>query len=489
MVENDTVSDHVNKPFIEQKSRAVHSLITEERTRKLELLIHLISNSRQALVVCGPEGIGKSTLLKVFQESKIESWLYCLVHGNKDLSFDKIQEQAAQVIMQDKQVRDLSDVFRLVESQHKKIVLMLDDAGDLAPGLINTIIDYAAKNPVLKVIFILTHDDLFVKNSSDSAIDDCHLIEIPPLSETQCGEFLQYLATNPRSKVAFNTISDGMAEAIYRDTRGIPGQIIAKLPGFEAVKQSHNPLRNLVAAVAALVTLALVIQWFSASKYNIKQMSTDVQSSADTKIVAPQSQPTPPPAHSISNAATISEQPTEIGNLTESKTNSAESKAETDGQLLTDSQQLNDTQQKVTESLTLNNEQAKDLDDSKAVNNTALSTSKIIHPQQTAPTTDEQIAAAVNQNDGEQWLMTQPIENYTLQVMVLSKEQSMKNILKKYPQLVQNLRYIKTVAHDKARFVLLYGSFTSLALANESRKSLPSEFHNSVAIKISAIKK
>ena len=132
MVENDTFTYHVKKPLIDQKSRVIHSLITQERTRKLELLIHLISNSRQALVVCGPEGIGKSTLLKVLQERKIESWLYCLVQGNADLSFEKIQEQTAQVIKQqlpDKQVQALSGVFRLVESQHKKIVLMIDEAG------------------------------------------------------------------------------------------------------------------------------------------------------------------------------------------------------------------------------------------------------------------------------------------------------------------------------------------------------------------------
>ncbi len=472
MVENDTVTYHESEPFVEQKNRVVYPLITEERTRKLELLIHLISNSRQALVVCGPKGIGKSTLLKVLQESKMESWLYCLVQSNKNLSFAKIQEQAAQIILQDKQVRDLSDVFRLVESQHKKIVLMLDDAGYLAPGVINTIIDYAAKNPVLKVIFILTHDDLFVKNSSDSAIDDCHLIEIPPLSETQCGEFLQHLATKSRSKAAFN---DGIAETIYRDTHGIPGRIIAKLPGFEIDKQNHNSLWSLIAAVAGLVALALVIQWFSASKYNVKQTSTDMQSSSDIEITA----------QGRANTATISEQPTEenvLGSLTKSK-------PEIGDAALIDNQQLNDAQQKITESLMLNNEQAKGLDDGKAINNTALSPPTIIPPQQTVPITEEQIAASVDQTDGERWLMAQPIDNYTLQVMVLSKEQSMKNILKKYPQLIQNLRYIKLVANGKARFVLLYGSFPSLAIASESRKSLPSEFHHSVVVKISAIKK
>ena len=297
MVENDTFTYHVKKPLIDQKSRVFHSLITQERTRKLELLIHLISNSRQALVVCGPEGIGKSTLLKVLQERKIESWLYCLVQGNADLSFEKIQEQTAQVIKQnkpDKQVQALSGVFRLVESQHKKIVLMIDEAGHLAPGLINTIIEYAAKNPVLRVIFVLTHDDLYVKNTSDSAIDDCHLIEIPPLSEKQCGEFLQYLATKPRSQVAFNEISDDMIEAVYRETQGIPGRIIAELPDLEGAKQSDNSLWILVAAVAGLVALALVIQWFSASEYNIKPMpapATDVQKSTSNKTALPQSHP------------------------------------------------------------------------------------------------------------------------------------------------------------------------------------------------------
>jgi DamX protein len=278
MVEIDTFTFHVKKPLIDQKSRAFHSLISQERTRKLELLIHLIAKSRQVLVVCGPEGIGKSTLLKTLQERNIESWLYCLVQGNAASSLENIQAQIAQVI----QVQDLSGVFRLAENQHKKIVLMIDEAGRLAPGLINTIITYAEKNPVLRVIFVLTHDDLDVKNTSDSAIDDCHLIEIPPLSEKQCGDFLQYLATKPRSQITFTEISDGMIEAVYQKTQGIPGRIIAEFPDFEGAKQSDKALWILVAAVAGLVALALVIQWFSASEYNIKPTSIpapDAQSS------------------------------------------------------------------------------------------------------------------------------------------------------------------------------------------------------------------
>jgi DamX protein len=270
MVENDAFSYHVKKPLIDQKSRVFHSLITQERTRKLELLIHLISNSRHPLVVCGPEGIGKSTMLKVLQDRSIESWLYCLVQGDKDSSLEMIQEQLAQAVKPNHPAQAPSAVFRLVERQRKKIVLMIDDAGYLAPGLINTIIEYAAKNPVLRVIFVLTHDDLDVKDSSDDAIDDCHLIEIPPLSEKQCGEFLQYLAIKPRSQLALNEITDDMVEAVYLQSQGIPGRIITALPGVEGTEQSDNSLWILIAAVAGLIAVALVIQWYSGSEYNLR---------------------------------------------------------------------------------------------------------------------------------------------------------------------------------------------------------------------------
>ena len=110
MVENDTFTYQVNKPFIDQKSRVFHALITQERTKKLELLIHLIANSRQALVVCGPQGIGKSTLLKVLQENQVESWCYCPLPADAAFSFEKIQAHIAQVI---KQTSCLTHTFRI----------------------------------------------------------------------------------------------------------------------------------------------------------------------------------------------------------------------------------------------------------------------------------------------------------------------------------------------------------------------------------------
>ncbi|UOA07548.1 AAA family ATPase [Methylobacter sp. S3L5C] len=275
MADNDTVKYHEKKSLIDQQSRVFHSLITQERTQKLELVIHLLSNSNQALVVCGPSGIGKSTLLSILQERKLDSWLYCPILGNTGLNFEKIQERIISAITDNKsrqKSRSLSGAFGLLESQHKKIVLVIDEAGYLPPGLINTIISYVQEQLVLQVIFVLTHDDLSIKNSSDSAIDDCHLIEIPPLSEKQCGEFLQYLAIKPRSPIAFNGISDAMIETVYLETHGIPGRIIGNLPKLKNTGKNNNSLWVLIAGVLGLIILALCIQWFSSSEYNSKPL-------------------------------------------------------------------------------------------------------------------------------------------------------------------------------------------------------------------------
>jgi DamX protein len=280
MAGTDTVTYLMKKPLADQKNRGLQSLITQERTRKLELLIHLLANSGQALVVCGPEGIGKSTFLTVLQQRKIDSWLYCPVKGTVKLSIETIQKQLVQAIKSDNlpnlTLNALSGAFRGLEKQHKKIILMIDEAGKLAPGLINTLIDYAANNPVLRLVFVLTHDELDDKYSSDNALDAGYLIEIPPLSEQQCGHFLQHLATKSRFPVAFNEIDDALIATVYLESQGIPGLMVDKLPALDEAMSGNHSLGILVVAVLGLIALALGTQWFSASEYNLKRMPAPV---------------------------------------------------------------------------------------------------------------------------------------------------------------------------------------------------------------------
>ena len=271
----DDVTYHVKRQSADQINTAAHSLITKERMQKLDLLIHLLSNLPQALVVCGPEGIGKTTLLDVLQQRKTDSWWYCLIQGNAGLSFEAIHGQLTQCIKQDKQ-----------------IVLIVDNAGELVPGLISAIIQYAAANPVLRVVFALTHDELQVKRGSDRVVDDCHIVEIPPLSERQCGDFLQHLSTKPYANLSFKVINENMIAHIYRGTHGVPGRIVTKISG-SSVDKPAGKLKWLFAVVAA-IAIVFGVQWLTSSAHRpaapgIALPPALMQSSknSDEEVIAP----------------------------------------------------------------------------------------------------------------------------------------------------------------------------------------------------------
>jgi DamX protein len=89
---------------------------------------------------------------------------------------------------------------------------------------------------------------------------------------------------------------------------------------------------------------------------------------------------------------------------------------------------------------------------------------------------------------GGQWLLDQPVENYTLQLMALSKEQDIIAVMQKNQALGQNLRYLKAKTKSgKDRFVLFYGSFSSSEQASLEAKNLPKELQKAWKRKIGAV--
>ncbi|MDD1608799.1 MAG: ATP-binding protein [Methylococcaceae bacterium] len=235
------------------QSTVDYSLITQERSAKLELLSHLLSNSTRAIILCGSKGIGKTTLLNVFQQRRNASWHTCFIQSRADLTLERIETQLMEIIPK---TQTLVSFFEQLAAQHKKIVLIIDDAGSLAPYLITLIINYVSLHSVLNVVFVLTHDDLAIKTHSDSAIEDCHIIEIPPLSEAQCGDFLHHLALKSTFKIPIDSITDSMIASLYQQTHGIPANIIAQLPRLV------RPQKNTKTAEWLPITLlGLLVAW------------------------------------------------------------------------------------------------------------------------------------------------------------------------------------------------------------------------------------
>ncbi len=259
----------------QKKTLSSLPLITLEITRQLELVNHLLLNTRQALIISGPKGIGKSTFVTILQKHHKESWLYCLIEGNTTLSFEKILGQLQKIINQEKahiHYKNLRAAFRQFENKNRQIVLIIDDANQLEAGLINTLIEATLNNPVLRIIFVLSSNELDSKISSDHALDDGFLIEIEPFTKDQCSTFLEGLASSPQPQLALSEINDEYLEATYLQSHGIPGKIVADLTRGEttAPQNTDSSLKILIAAVIGLIILALMTQWLTGTPHNAK---------------------------------------------------------------------------------------------------------------------------------------------------------------------------------------------------------------------------
>ncbi|HEY8157286.1 MAG TPA: AAA family ATPase [Methylobacter sp.] len=605
MVDDDTFTYHVKQQPADQINKPAQSLITKERTQKLDLLIHLLSNLTQALVVCGPEGIGKTTLLKILQERKTESWRYCLIQGNAAVSFEAVQER----LFRAQSVQSSSTAAGRSAGQYKQVVLIIDNAGALVPGLIAAIIQYAAASPSIRVVFALTHDELQVKRVSDRAIDDCHVVEIPSLSEKQCGDFLQHLSTKPYANVSFNAISENMVAHIYRETHGIPGRIIAEISGLSSGAKQGGKLKwLLVLVVATAIAIAVGVQWLmssaiapvspkaptvgalppasmQSSKDNTKEAMAPaaVEQKANSAEIAPpkpESQimlPLPPVQQSANESKDALEPSVEVNikrddrqsvaptvkpeaariaadkplasdashssaiapvsvqspadpmplggekgkpkqpELTKT-VNSVEPPAaqnlEVKGQSVPtatvgvdqkpDKKQSDGAQQKTADQLWTSQEKLKQAElkpplntvepltpsqvPQKPIKATAIPEERVIEaptPQQTAPgRTGSLPIATLPPSLAVEASLPPSADSFTLQLMVLSKQSSADDMLKKYPAMGPDIRIIRTVAKGKEKFILEYGSYPDAASANKAKESLPFEFHRALVRKI-----
>lgn len=239
-----------------------YSLITPERVAKLELLIHLLNNSNRTIVLCGSHGVGKTTLLNAFKQRSNEADLVVLIQGKDNLKLEQIETQLLINCPKNQTLADLLDSFAL---QQRKIILLMDDAGLLPAYLITELIEFAAQYSVFRLVFVLTHDELAVKTYSDSQIEDAHIIEMPPLTQAQCVDFLQHLALKTTLPVP-KQVSDNMIAELYQQTHGIPAKILTQLPTL-AKRKTHKPQDPInVGLILMLLLLMLGILLFTLPK-------------------------------------------------------------------------------------------------------------------------------------------------------------------------------------------------------------------------------
>lgn len=166
------------------------ALMSDGRSGKLDLLLHLLANLPRPLLLLGPAGAGKTTLLRQVQSRAHENWSTCYVAASATLGLEQICEQMLQCLRPDgKAGAEIAPEARLeaelaqLSRKGGRLILLLDDAGSLLPGLLGAVCQFARLHADVQFAFALRPEDLAQKATSDPlALADAHLIDLSPLT-------------------------------------------------------------------------------------------------------------------------------------------------------------------------------------------------------------------------------------------------------------------------------------------------------------------
>lgn len=508
-----------------QGSDNIHRLVTLERSQKLDLLIHLINNMSQSLVVCGPEGIGKTSLLKMVQEQRQEHWRIIWIDGSDNLSFERLTERLLQELT-DVEGTGLAEKLAQMDRRQQKLVWIIDNAGLLVPGLISALIQFAKPYDCLRLIFALTHDELHLKNSSDPEISECHLIEIPPLNQQHYTAFLQNLSAGQGALNSFNAINEGLVENLYRKTHGIPGKIIEKLPRLSHYKKMSPLAWGSTLAIIAGLAIAGGLLYLNKPATDAKSsIGTDITETVYKKQPVDVAVSTPVIQHeAVSSQYSYytqvkTAQTTVLADKVDNKDSKKESIASPPKNIDADIKKLEQeeiVQPVVVTGKTLANPSDKtlavaknDTDNTESTTETNLPVTKTedtplkveqkaaladaadtpdkvavkevsVLPQQVKPETTKPLekseikkAPGISKQQEIAWLEQRNPKHFTLQIMVLTQLSGVKKLIKQYPLLQQKAHYFPVQRQGKQHYVVVLGDYVNRSAAQKARKTLP----------------
>ena len=529
MLDNDNLTYSYQKRPHQSVSK--RTLITQERSQKLDLLVHLLTNLQQSLVVCGPEGIGKTTLLQQLEASCPDSWYFCQLSGSSALSFEGITQKVIQSLELGRAPQlDLNTLRAFCDRQ--KVILIIDDADQLVPGLTGELIRFAESLHGLRLVFAMSYDAFQIKSNTDEALNDCHLIELPPLNRKQCFDFLQNLSVQPGSQLSLGHLTDSRVDELYRTTDGIPGKLIAEFPNLQRAR-ARRPWGLWLGIIAVLVistyvAVSIFIEKPSPDKSisSIEQPHLPSQNVA-ASLAAPTA-PIPPtelpaassnetsqlvneaisPKPSLDNTPSIAAHSSALPTLTSPTTNivpvaSTQAKPVETPAAAIQNKQLTETQpiktlenpkppaeilsKKPAELAPIATQETKPIA-AQAEEKTPASPQTDTNADKTRTESVEATSTTGNEDDSH-WINDQSGDRYTLQVVTLSSQKAVQRFMIRYPEYADGLKYYIVNTGGQQKFIVIYGSFESATEARQHKEDMPGEFKRALEKRFSSLQK
>jgi DamX protein len=474
LTNNDSTLTDADKAEV----KPLQSLLSPARQQKFELLTGLMKTQQRPLIICGPNGIGKTTILEQLAKSNNKRQLWSYIECDASLNAGMIVSYLSSVLSMraergtnkndSKIAHKLANQLNQIADNGHTVMLALDDAGQLQADVITKLFAFARQCNGLQLILAITPDHLFIKRTTDYVIDECYVVEIPPLTDQESEVYtLDYLHKN-KQLLTFDATAEEIATEIYAKSQGVPGiamQELSKMTTQSSTLAGDFKPGSLV-WLAAFGLIGLLI-WGGLSYLGNPGGDSENPNYVDLNN-------SPPPLVDA-NTALKKLQAEQIKNhLDDNQKVMLASSKKTDNTEDSATISVVSTTEDILNS-TLTEHAARLTDDHTVTASADLNQTQALDNKQTLEIRAQQPVVQVAQDaiQGPDWVLVQDGDSYTLQLMASSEMQILKEHIKHLPQLHQQLAYYHMKRNGQHWYALIYGIYPSAEAAMQASKDLP----------------
>ncbi len=509
-----------NDPFYHKKPQFQLSHINNI----IEKLIHLSRFGNLLTLVLGDNGSGKSTLLENFVSTLEDNCLVCHIDAQPLLSIEQLFQEVINAFAGESTFTGIPLTARQYEEWAEQLpvisgnrLVIIDDAETLSCSVLQELCKLSAmqqskETPHLHLILFGNYDLNITLEQAVQGIltdDGIYVIGLPALGKEESVEWLEYLIANEEIEFLDDT---ELFDDILKEGKGnlarIKEEVFDLMDRNEKLGPYQDPPQRWKISVIGywFGTLTIVILsvlgvlFFQDEIIELSKFSTDkdeIENSESNQIInASKANAVNQPANeepvAVLNLAKPAEklsdtdevpsenfqpQATELTDYSSKQNNTTGISSEDEDRQYENLSNINTQTISASESLT---EQSipdpvvvEPLDESE-VEDAKLNPDShvpVLLPENEAA--NSSIVTGFEFSIDEQFLLSEPDSNYVVQLIGLSKEDSIKEFFEEHP--LQDLRYYRSILNSKPWFIIVMGSFVDIKSATVARAQLPSE--------------
>ena len=232
---------------------------TEALRQRIELINHLLEFGRQVILIQGPPGFGKSTMLDAIEESTEPDRMLIRFNAGRTLNRDSLLEKIS-VNLDFEPTEKFSEgeicdeIYRrleILEKSNQIVIVAIDDAHELPSETHSLLLTLAHNDDApaeLRVVLAADSNDPSLLDNLHSNADQkalIHTVDIPNMNREQTASLLSWWQDqqNTSADREVGKFSSATIDEIHDNSEGVPGDIIT-LARQHQLRGANTQLRS-----------------------------------------------------------------------------------------------------------------------------------------------------------------------------------------------------------------------------------------------------